>query len=358
MIRKATEKEIKDWDKHIAKNPDGGHLSQSFVWSEYKDQFNWKPNYMVFENNKINYYFLLLNKKSYFVKSIYLCPRGPGLYDYVGNTNLDSNVFKTFTTEIQQYLKQSDKQAAMLHIDPKWYADQIKPSDFGWKLYGTSGDMNSTVFVDLKLKEDQILSNFKKKTRYSIRTASKAGVKAAAVEPTDENLEKMYELMSVTRDRANFFLNKREVMFDHWRRLLEKKEGGRAGLIFASVEGEVIAGTFVTIFDKHAVYKYGGSIDKHRKLMVPYLLQWESMRWAKKQGALEYDMGGTPPSDKLDKSHHYYGIYIFKQKFNDKIVDYCPAHELPLHENKFARYKKVWRVYNSIYIRIKKKIYF
>ena len=78
-------------------------------------------------------------------------------------------------------------------------------------------------------------------------------------------------------------------------------------------------------FAERATYFIGMSRDVHRNLMPTYLLQWETMRWARAQGCAVYDMWGAP--DKLDESDPLWGVYRFKKGFGAQFVEHGGAYD-------------------------------
>ena len=60
--------------------------------------------------------------------------------------------------------------------------------------------------------------------------------------------------------------------------------------------------------------------------MPTYLLQWEAMRWAKRQGCTQYDLWGVPDLSEealedqfMDRSDGLWGVYRFKRGFGGKV---------------------------------------
>ncbi len=61
--------------------------------------------------------------------------------------------------------------------------------------------------------------------------------------------------------------------------------------------------------------------------MPTYLLQWEGMRWAARQGCQEYDLWGIPDVDEVElerqfagRSDGLWGVYRFKRGFGGQVV--------------------------------------
>lgn len=356
MVREATQEEKGDWNNLVKSTPSGGHIQQSVEWSHLKQDNGWQPSYLIFESKDIKYPVLLIKKSSKIVKNSYVIARGPGFCSYTdSDSRVNKDLLRIFTKEIKEYIKNSDPKAALLVFQPWFFDSDVDLQKYGFIPFTDKSETASTIFVSLKDSEDKILSNMKKKTRYGIKSAAKKGVTIKKVETTNQNMQYMYNLMLATQERAGFFLRKKEYFFNYWNNLSQKDMGG---LFYAYYEGEVIAGAFVSIFGTHAIYKDGGSLSEYRDKYAPYLLQWHCMKWAKSQGAQEYDMGGVPPSTKIDRGHLYAGMYDFKKKFESEITDFCPTQMMPIHDKNFRLHQKLWRIYNSLYIRFTKNIYY
>jgi len=96
----------------------------------------------------------------------------------------------------------------------------------------------------------------------------------------------------------------------------------------------IAAALFVGYHGKCGWYLYGASSEQHRNLMAAYLLQWESIQWAKGQGCTEYDLYGIPDHDEEEleaqfsnRSDGLWGVYRFKRGFGGQIQRHCQAWE-------------------------------
>jgi lipid II:glycine glycyltransferase (peptidoglycan interpeptide bridge formation enzyme) len=99
----------------------------------------------------------------------------------------------------------------------------------------------------------------------------------------------------------------------------------QAHLLLAEYEGHLLAGIFVGLLGKQAMYLYGASSNEWRQLMSNHLLQWEAMRWAKQQGATQYDLWGIPATD--DEDEAMAGLYRFKRGWGGEVVRFMGAYE-------------------------------
>jgi len=85
-----------------------------------------------------------------------------------------------------------------------------------------------------------------------------------------------------------------------------------------------VAGLFLMRYGARAWYFYGASSERRRRDMPNYLLQWEAMRWAMRQGCTVYDWWGAPDDldDPLDSMQ---GVWQFKQGFGAEFQPHVGA---------------------------------
>ncbi len=130
------------------------------------------------------------------------------------------------------------------------------------------------------------------------------------------------------------------------------------GQFFVAVHGgEVLAAEYAMIFGSKAYYKEGSSSGAKRNLMAPYLLQYEVMRWARDQGAKEYDLIAVPPKDKLNPEHSMWGLYQFKSGFNEDISEFVGCYEFALQAARFQRWQKLEPLFHKFYHRVKRNLF-
>lgn len=175
-----------------------------------------------------------------------------------------------------------------------------------WQKYGfrkahASYQPEWTLKIDLEPPPEEILKQMKSKGRYNIRVAEKKGVKVREFDGgkgSEKAVRDFYQLLTETTERDQFHGHGEKFYQDMLGKLgpagtVGKAATGRAKLYLAEYQNEVVAGILVTFFGDTATYYYGASGNKHRNVMAPYLLQWEAMRQAKKQGLKWYDLLGV-----------------------------------------------------------------
>jgi lipid II:glycine glycyltransferase (peptidoglycan interpeptide bridge formation enzyme) len=160
----------------------------------------------------------------------------------------------------------------------------------------------------------------KQKTRYNIRLAER---KEVLVTPSND-LAVFYDLMQVTGGRDGFGIHN----LTYYRQAYELfHASGKCELLLAEYAGLPLAGLMVFAHGTRAWYLYGASNDAERSRMPTYLLQWEAMRWAARQGCQEYDLVGVPDVEESDleagfaeRSDGLWGVYRFKRGFGGQLV--------------------------------------
>src|SRR5260370_1845760 len=71
----------------------------------------------------------------------------------------------------------------------------------------------------------------------------------------------------------------------------------QARLLLAEHDGQLLAGIFIRLLAKQAIYLYCASSNEQRHLMPHYLLQSETIRLAQQQGSALDHFLGIPPTD-------------------------------------------------------------
>jgi len=88
-----------------------------------------------------------------------------------------------------------------------------------------------------------------------------------------------------------------------------------------------VAGALMVFCSGVGFYHQAASLEKYAKLSIPYLLQWEAIKEAKKRGCKMYDFWGyVDPKSK----HPWAGPTLFKMGFGGKPYLYVKTQDLPL----------------------------
>jgi lipid II:glycine glycyltransferase (peptidoglycan interpeptide bridge formation enzyme) len=278
----------------------GGEFLQSRFWSEILEKGGEEiTRWTVEDEGKIRAIITFV-KKSLFGRFFYwYAPRGPR-GDKAASEYL-----------ISQLKKNNKAGVVFLRIEP-----DILPSAETIKCeIKKSIDLQpkKTLFLDLALGEEKLLAEMHQKTRYNIRLAEKKGVKI--IPGSLDDFTDFWRLMSLTGERDGFRLHSAE----HYKNLLSAS--GQIKLFFASYNGKNIATGLFCFFGDRVTYLHGASDNEARNLMSPYLLQWEVIKEAQKNGYKYYDFYG------IDEKK-WPGVTRFKLGFGGFVKEYPGTHDI------------------------------
>ena len=175
--------------------------------------------------------------------------------------------------------------------------------------------------LDISPSETLLLENMHQKWRYNIRLASRKGVVIRQAE-NKEDLRIFYDILLETAQRDQFLIRGYEYFEWIWDHMVLN---GYGQIFVAEYEGQAIAATLAMILGEKAWYLYGASSNEHRNVMPNYLIQWEMIRWAKRQGCTMYDFRGV--SGDLDENNPLYGLYRFKKGFGGELTEFIGEYD-------------------------------
>lgn len=301
------------WDTFVASSP-YGHVLQSWQWGNIKARHGWIPYRLGLTDGRdlCAAAQILVRPLPYDAGRLAYVAKGPVL-DY-GNPLILHAMTEALTTFA------NEAGVISLKIEPEVTEPTSLPErliDAGFKP-APPVQMRSTIWVDLRPDEDEILARQKQKTRYNTRLAQRKGVTVRQGDTSD--MAAWYAMYHATAMRDGFSVHEQKYYCDVLRSLQNAK---LATLLLAHHDGDLLAGIVVFHMGDKAIYMYGASSNEKRNLMAPYLLQWEGMRWAKSEGAAIYDLWGIP--DRLEESEDLWGVYRHKRGYGGEIVRYVGA---------------------------------
>ncbi|MBP9762883.1 peptidoglycan bridge formation glycyltransferase FemA/FemB family protein [Patescibacteria group bacterium] len=201
----------------------------------------------------------------------------------------------------------------------------------------------STVILDLKQTQAELLAGMHPKTRYNIRVAERHGVEVRTGSD-EKDIELFLRLTAETAERDKFLSHEAEYLRATCEALLPS---GFARLRFAEWQGRCLAANMEIAYGDTVTYLHGSSSSEDRQVMAPYILHWEAIKTAQAENAAFYDLYGANP--RLQSNVYYKssweGITRFKRGWGGKDVDLMGTWDLPV--NKFLYYlafpKLLWR---------------
>lgn len=336
-------KQIKnDWDTFV-KNHNYGSIHQIAAWKPFQESIPGREQVLGFGAREkdtgeiLATTFCVRMETGLLGKYWYYSARGP-VFD--PEINLDAGQF--LINNIIQELSKTD--ALFWRMDP--YISPFCEDGLGDFLDPTvqahpaiqNYQPTNTLEIDLTKPDDQILAEMKRKGRYNISLARKKGVKVTTIpgnKTTKNDLADFWNLNNETTSRDSFSGHQKDYYWNFCHQLAP-----HTTLFFAEAEdGTRIATAINTHCGKKAIYYFGASTSdpNYRNLMAPYLLQWEIIQYAKKQGCTSYDFLGIAPEN--DPDHPYTGISEFKWKFGGDRKVYDTGKEIVLKPWWYLLYK-------------------
>jgi lipid II:glycine glycyltransferase (peptidoglycan interpeptide bridge formation enzyme) len=310
-----------DWESFLVGRPQA-HILQSSTWGELKARHGWWPVRLARGEAGAQ---ILFRQIAPGVRIGYI-PRGP-----VG-------LWRSILPDLVDAARRQGAFALVLEPD----TDDANAEDLtshGFSPAARSVQPSTSLRVDLRGDEAQILGRMHQKTRYNIGLAARRGVTVRAW----DDPEAFAAMLQATGDRQGFGVHTATYYRDAYDLFHPQ---GRTELLVAEKDGERLAALMVFGFGVGSWYFYGASTTRFRELMPTYLLQWEAMRWARRRGAVWYDLWGIPDAspEELEagfehRSDGLWGVYRFKRGFGGQWLRTPGAWEASLRPMLYRAYR-------------------
>ncbi|ALE04924.1 methicillin resistance protein [Arthrobacter sp. ERGS1:01] len=344
--RFATAAEIDQWDTLVVANPNGGNLLQSEAFAAVKKNYGWTPQFVAFEGPDYTSYNLVLEKSFPLLGKFWYLIKGPDVAD-VSHIPAMMTALRAFTraarlnvfaVKIEPDVVASPEARTILEGAGLVKVADLQPND-------------NTALLDITPEPNELLRKLHSRGRNAVRRAQREGVEVVRMEPTEDTMRALYELMEGTFE-AKKAGQARE--FDYFRQFWSGFcDRGQGQFYFVYENGVPSVGAFVINYGAKATYKDGGSLQKRAQYGDSHLIQWAAITDMQELGARQYDFCGTPPSDRLkDPTHPHHGLGLFKTSFTKTVTDFVGCYDLPLSP---VRYK-LWtvageRLFRQLYTR-------
>lgn len=264
-----------------------------------------------------------------------LLPHGPMIIQNY-NSKLKINILTVLLAELKKIGKQ--EKADFIRIAPllgKSEENEKIFRDLGFREAPMHANAyQATIRLDIQSSEEELLKNMRKTTRYLIKKAlankeisTEKGVGA-------KDLEAFLKISKETSKRQKF-IPFSDVYIKNEFEIFAKDN--QAIFLFGKYKGEIAAGALIIFWSKIGFYHQAASLGKFAKLSIPYLLQWEAIKEAKRRGCLLYDFWGYV-DPKKEPNHPWAGPTLFKMGFGGKIFQYLKTQDLPLSKKYYLTY--------------------
>jgi len=314
------------WDAAVLSG--GGHLLQSWRWGAFKSRFGWDVERVgISRDGRTALAQVLFRTKA--GVSIGYIPRGP-----VWHAD-DPNAIEELWALVDMVARR--RRTLTIIVEPD--RPLPEPQRLNARLAPGPEPIQPARSVKVDLMDDQLLiDQMHPKTRYNVRLAVRRGVSTRIAEQPGDSIREFYDMLQDTASRNEFVVH----TLGYYREFL-CEFADDACLLFADIDGKPVAAVIAAVFGDEGIYMYGASSTQQRAHGAAFLLQHETMRWARSRGARRYDLWGIPeydPESTVNESgdrlaastgNDRRGLYEFKTRFGGHIVRYPPPVERVYH---------------------------
>jgi len=259
-------------------------------------------------------------------RTFWYVPHGPVL-DY--RHAAAGERLRAVTVGLREAARQHD--AIAVKLEPRLETGRAELSAFqrrGLRATPETLQVGQSRIVELA-DDEALLTGFDKDTRYSVRRAKREGVMVETAEDAADTaaIDALHGLVEETQRRAGFPMPSRDRYRVAWRALAGV---GRAVILEARREGELLASGMVVIEGDRSFYLFSGSRREERgepKRYASYALQWAMMRLARDRGVRLHDLWGVAPPD-AGPEHAWHGVGLFKKGFGGREVVWAGSWDL------------------------------
>ncbi len=307
------------WNAFV-ESADYAAFPQLWEWGELRQPFGWRPLRIAVgerQDEPLAGAQLLVRPIPGLGWHLGYAPRGP-----IGA--VDDPAVRDALTGALRALGRRER-IATLKVDPAASPDDPLGAALlvgGWRAAAKVQPSSSRV-LDLTRTEEQLRADLKRKHRQYVNKAERAGIGVEWLggdtprAETERALADFMRIYAATALRGGFVARAPAYYERVWQLFAP---GGRARLLFATLDGERVATLFHFVTGQRVAEAYGGMTEAGADSRANYLLKWEAIRGFRADGRTSYDLWGIATG----------GIAQFKEGFGGEVHRYVGARDLPL----------------------------
>lgn len=262
-------------------------------------------------------------------------PHGPVIIEGL-NIKEKKEVFELLLVQFKKIAK--EEKASFIRISPILPDSEENKNIFSRLGFRESpihaSAYEATLKLDICPSEDDLLKNMRKTTRYLIKKATEN--KDIVIEGScdSKDIETFQKLNKEVSKRQKFVSFSDNFVKNEFKVFVDGKE---VVFLFGKYKGEVVAGALIIFWSRTAFYHQAASLSKFAKFSIPYLLQWEAIKEAKKRGCSVYDFWGFTDPEKFPK-HPWAGPTLFKMGFGGSVKEYIKTQDYVISQKYWFNY--------------------
>jgi len=320
MIKEITNKD--EWENFLAKCEQKSFLS-SWQWGEFwRIQQNTIKRLGLVENSQLIAVILAVKIRARRGTYI-LVQHGPNILETA--LNHLPQILEEFYTELKKWAKTEN--ALFIRTAPL-----IEKNDVNVQIFKKAGfktaPMHANAYeatwkLNLAPSEEELLKGMRKTTRYLIRQTQKNDAITIEKTANPQKLKIYSQLNKAVAKRQKFIPFKEEYI----QREFETFAADNQAMWFIGYyQNQAVAAALIIFWSGIGFYHQAASLGEFSKFSVPYLLQWEAIKEAKRRGCKIYDFWGfTDP--KLYPKHPWAGPTLFKMGFGGRKFEYIATQD-------------------------------
>ena len=323
IIKEVTVKN--EWEQFIEKCSEKSFLN-SWNWGDFQISRGFKIWRLGVENNSLLQGVALIVKIKARRGTYLLLQHGPTIKN--SDSKDRERIFKLFIEELKKIGRAEG--ASFIRMNPLW--ERTSDNNELLKRIGLgvapmhANAYDATWKLDISLSEEELMKEMRKTTRYVIRQAEKNSEVKIEKSEDIKDLAVYQELNRQVALRQKFVPFSDSYIKDEFEIF---SKDNQALLFFGKNNDEIAAGALVIFWQGTGYYHQAASLSKYAKLSIPYLLQWEAIKEAKKRGCRLYDFWGyTDP--KANPKHPWAGPTLFKMGYGGKAYEYVHTQDYVL----------------------------
>lgn len=269
--------------------------------------------------------------------TFFLVPHGPVLKSQFQSLDKKREILKTLLENLKNIGEKEG--VSFVRVSPL-----LARSEENQKIFTKAGfhqapmhadyTYEATWKINIKPSEEELFKNMRKTTRYLIRQTLKNEEIEVEKSSKAKDVELYHELNKEVAQLHKFV----PFSFEHIKNEFEVFAEDRQALwFFGKYKGEVVAGALVIFWSGIGFYNQAASRSKYAKLSIPYLIQWEAIKEAKRRRCILYDSWGYV-NPETTPEHPWAGPTLFKMGFGGQAFEYVKTQDFPLS-------KKYWLTY-------------
>jgi len=337
-IKEITNKE--EWENFLLPLAEKTFL-QSWNWGEFSTTMSEKIWRFGAYNGDLLVAIALVLKVSAKRGTFLFIPHGPVFIEGMAPADI-KEIFELILLQLSDIAKK--EQASFIRVSPILAENEQNINlflDLGFR----NAPMHASAYeatwkLDISLPEDTLLKNMRKTTRYLIKKASENKDIAVELSHDPKDISIYQTLTKEVSRRQKFVPFSAESIRNEFHAFSGQGQSTlypQVAFIFGKYNGEFAAGAMIVFWSGVAYYHQAASLGQFAKHSIPYLLQWEAIKEAKRRGCKLYDFWGFTDPEKFPR-HPWAGPTLFKMGFGGYKTQYIKTQDFIISKGYWLNY--------------------